>query len=36
MEAEHDGAAVRYRGRFVFFGSGYYNYEQGYTPEFRA
>ena len=34
VEAEHDGAAVRYRGRFVFFGSGYYNYEQGYTPEF--
>ncbi len=34
VEAEHDGTAVRYRGRFVFFGSGYYNYEQGYTPEF--
>ena len=34
VEAEHDGATVRYRGRFVAFGSGYYNYEQGYTPEF--
>ena len=23
-----------YRSRFVFFGSGYYNYDDGYTPEF--
>ena len=34
VDAERDGAAVRYRGRFVFFGSGYYDYEQGYTPDF--
>lgn len=23
-----------YRSRFVFFGSGYYNYDEGYTPDF--
>ncbi len=23
-----------YRGRFLFFGSGYYDYDQGYTPDF--
>ncbi|WP_293050826.1 NAD(P)/FAD-dependent oxidoreductase [Mycobacterium sp.] len=28
------GAGTTYRSRFVFFGSGYYNYDQGYTPEF--
>jgi len=28
------GAERRYRSRFVFFGSGYYNYDEGYTPEF--
>jgi cation diffusion facilitator CzcD-associated flavoprotein CzcO len=28
------GAAKVYHGRFVFFGSGYYNYDVGYTPEF--
>jgi cation diffusion facilitator CzcD-associated flavoprotein CzcO len=29
-----NGATKTYRGRFVFFGSGYYNYDEGYTPEF--
>ncbi len=29
-----DGAQQRYRGRFLFFGSGYYNYDEGYTPDF--
>ena len=28
------GARRTYRGRFVFFGSGYYNYDEGYTPDF--
>ena len=28
------GAQRSYRGRFVFFGSGYYNYDEGYTPDF--
>ncbi len=32
--ADHDGAAKAYRARFVFFGSGYYNYDEGYTPDF--
>jgi cation diffusion facilitator CzcD-associated flavoprotein CzcO len=31
---EQDGAQKRYRGRFVFFGTGYYNYDEGYTPDF--
>ncbi|MDT5253758.1 MAG: hypothetical protein QOH07_2712 [Mycobacterium sp.] len=31
---EEGAAAVTYRGRCVFFGSGYYNYDEGYTPEF--
>ncbi|GAY14563.1 NAD(P)/FAD-dependent oxidoreductase [Mycobacterium sp. shizuoka-1] len=30
---EH-GQPRTYRGRFVFFGSGYYNYDEGYTPDF--
>ena len=28
------GESKRYRSRFVFFGSGYYNYNDPYTPEF--
>ncbi|BBX48005.1 NAD(P)/FAD-dependent oxidoreductase [Mycobacterium cookii] len=34
VTAERDGAETTYRGRFVFFGSGYYNYDEGYTPDF--
>ncbi|MGH3552305.1 MAG: flavin-containing monooxygenase, partial [Mycobacterium sp.] len=34
VTVEQDGALKAYRGRFVFFGSGYYNYDEGYTPEF--
>ena len=34
VTAEHDGAEKTYRGRFIFFGSGYYNYDEGYTPDF--
>jgi cation diffusion facilitator CzcD-associated flavoprotein CzcO len=34
VTAEQDGAEKVYRGRFVFFGSGYYNYDEGYTPDF--
>lgn len=30
------GAQRTYRGRFVFFGSGYYNYDEGYTPDFAG
>lgn len=34
VTAEQDGSLKHYRGRFVFFGSGYYNYDEGYTPDF--
>lgn len=34
VECDQDGARRLYRSRFVFFGSGYYNYDEGYTPEF--
>ncbi|MFZ1179397.1 MAG: NAD(P)/FAD-dependent oxidoreductase, partial [Mycobacterium sp.] len=34
VTVEQDGARKLYRGRFVFFGSGYYNYDEGYTPDF--
>jgi cation diffusion facilitator CzcD-associated flavoprotein CzcO len=29
-----DGTATRYTSRFVFFGSGYYNYDEPYSPDF--
>jgi cation diffusion facilitator CzcD-associated flavoprotein CzcO len=34
VTASQNGAEQTYRGRFVFFGSGYYNYDEGYTPDF--
>jgi len=34
VTVEHDGARRLYRSRFVFFASGYYNYDEGYTPDF--
>jgi cation diffusion facilitator CzcD-associated flavoprotein CzcO len=34
VTVEQDGARKLYRGRFLFFGSGYYNYDEGYTPDF--
>jgi cation diffusion facilitator CzcD-associated flavoprotein CzcO len=34
VHVDHDGGRRMYRTRFVFFGSGYYNYDQGYTPDF--
>src|ERR1700722_14033498 len=34
VTAEQDGTETTYRGRFLFFGSGYYNYDEGYTPDF--
>lgn len=34
VQAQHDGQARTYRARFVFFGTGYYNYDDPYTPEF--
>ena len=34
VHAETDAAEVIYRCRFLFFGTGYYNYDQAYTPDF--
>ena len=34
VTVEQDGARKHYRSRFVFFGSGYYDYDDGYTPDF--
>jgi cation diffusion facilitator CzcD-associated flavoprotein CzcO len=34
VRAEHDGVEVTYRGRFLFCGTGYYDYDAPYTPEF--
>jgi cation diffusion facilitator CzcD-associated flavoprotein CzcO len=34
VTAEQDGGRRVYRARFVFFASGYYNYDEGYTPDF--
>ena len=35
VTADEEGeAGATYRGRFMFFGSGYYNYDEGYTPDF--
>jgi cation diffusion facilitator CzcD-associated flavoprotein CzcO len=31
---EQDGDCKPYRARFVFFASGYYNYDEGYSPDF--
>ncbi|BBY28815.1 flavin-containing monooxygenase [Mycolicibacterium sediminis] len=34
VRAQEDGVEKLYRGRFLFFGTGYYNYDDPYTPEF--
>jgi len=34
VQAEVDGAPATFRGKFLFFGTGYYNYDEGYSPEF--
>ena len=34
MQTEHDGRAKTYRTRFLFFGTGYYNYDEPYAPTF--
>ncbi|MGV9796462.1 flavin-containing monooxygenase [Mycobacterium sp. NPDC003449] len=34
VHVEQDGHAASYRARFVFFGTGYYSYDEPYTPEF--
>ncbi|MDT5019047.1 MAG: hypothetical protein QOD39_5207 [Mycobacterium sp.] len=34
VQTEQDGEAKTYRGRFIFFASGYYNYDEPYSPTF--
>ena len=34
VRVEQAGVERLYRGRFLFFGTGYYNYDEPYTPEF--
>jgi cation diffusion facilitator CzcD-associated flavoprotein CzcO len=34
IHADEDGKPKTYRSRYVFFGSGYYNYDDPYTPDF--
>jgi cation diffusion facilitator CzcD-associated flavoprotein CzcO len=34
VRVEQGGIEKLYRGRFLFFGTGYYNYDEPYTPEF--
>ncbi|GBG40658.1 flavin-containing monooxygenase [Mycobacterium montefiorense] len=36
ITVEQAGVPTIYRSRFVFFASGYYNYDEGYTPEFSG
>ena len=34
VQTEQDGEPKTYRARFLFFGTGYYNYDEPYTPTF--
>ncbi|WP_102145499.1 flavin-containing monooxygenase [Mycobacterium hubeiense] len=34
VRTEQEGAEKTYRARFLFFGTGYYNYDEPYRPEF--
>ncbi|MCH9642307.1 MAG: NAD(P)/FAD-dependent oxidoreductase [Actinomycetia bacterium] len=34
LQAEQDGSARTYRARFLFFGTGYYSYDDPYQPDF--
>src|SRR3954452_6711498 len=34
VQTEVDGEPTTYRGRFLFFGTGYYNYDEPYRPDF--
>ena len=36
VEAEHNGEIKRFRAKLVLMAAGYYNYEQGYLPEFKG
>jgi len=34
LQVDQDGRPTTYRSRFVFFGTGYYNYDEPYAPAF--
>jgi cation diffusion facilitator CzcD-associated flavoprotein CzcO len=34
VQTDHDGVLKTYRARFLFFGTGYYNYDEPYAPTF--
>jgi cation diffusion facilitator CzcD-associated flavoprotein CzcO len=34
VQTEQGGSTKTYRGRFLFFGTGYYNYDEPYRPDF--
>jgi len=34
VQTEQEGAQKAYRSRFLFFGTGYYNYDEPYCPDF--
>ncbi|MGH3639040.1 MAG: flavin-containing monooxygenase [Mycobacterium sp.] len=34
VRAEQGGVEAAYRGRFLFFGTGYYNYDEPHSPDF--
>ena len=36
VRAEQDGTDKKYRCRFLFFGTGYYNYDNPHSPELRG
>jgi len=36
VQTTHDGAARTYRARFLFFGTGYYDYDEPYRPDFAG
>jgi cation diffusion facilitator CzcD-associated flavoprotein CzcO len=36
VHTESGGQSKTYRGRFLFFGTGYYNYDEPYRPEFEG
>ncbi len=36
IDAEHEGALKRFSAKFLMMCAGYYNYEQGYLPDFKS
>ncbi|APG63784.1 FAD-containing monooxygenase EthA [Sphingorhabdus lutea] len=36
ISAQHDGVMRQYAAKFLFLCAGYYDYDEGYTPEFKG